>query len=189
LWTRCGPITARRPATLGDLSRRFSYRSGEDRRRCIVIRKLACALLNSYFSRSFRRKPPQCVACGSNLLRCRARIKFPRARHGAWRSLVAHLLWEQRVGGSNPSAPTTCTIAMSISGMRSAYKSRYLSVAEVAFCRTQLPSLAPMAMFSRSPYNPRALPTSVCTDPSTGLKRHTFGAISTCFKSARSSTG
>ena len=26
---------------------------------------------------------------------------------GAWRSLVAHLLWEQRVGGSNPSAPTT----------------------------------------------------------------------------------
>ena len=26
---------------------------------------------------------------------------------GAWRSLVAHLLWEQRVGGSNPLAPTT----------------------------------------------------------------------------------
>ena len=30
---------------------------------------------------------------------------------GAWRSLVAHLLWEQRVGGSNPSAPTTLRIS------------------------------------------------------------------------------
>jgi hypothetical protein len=26
---------------------------------------------------------------------------------GAWRSLEAHLLWEQGVGGSNPSAPTS----------------------------------------------------------------------------------
>ena len=26
---------------------------------------------------------------------------------GVWRSLVAHLLWEQDVGGSNPSTPTT----------------------------------------------------------------------------------
>src|SRR4051794_8032453 len=37
----------------------------------------------------------------------------PRARtpylfhHGAWRSLVARLLWEQEVPGSNPGAPMT----------------------------------------------------------------------------------
>ena len=30
----------------------------------------------------------------------------PAASGGAWRSLVAHLLWEQGVGGSNPLAPT-----------------------------------------------------------------------------------
>ena len=27
-------------------------------------------------------------------------------RNGMWRSLVAHLLWEQGVGGSNPLIPT-----------------------------------------------------------------------------------
>ena len=32
---------------------------------------------------------------------------------GAWRSLVAHLLWEQGVGGSNPLAPTTKIAASS----------------------------------------------------------------------------
>src|SRR4029078_2241733 len=29
-----------------------------------------------------------------------------RGRVGEWRSLVAHLLWEQRVAGSNPVSPT-----------------------------------------------------------------------------------
>ena len=34
------------------------------------------------------------------------------ARHlhqinGAWRSLVAHLVWDQTVAGSNPAAPTS----------------------------------------------------------------------------------
>jgi hypothetical protein len=29
---------------------------------------------------------------------------------GTWRSLVAHLLWEQGVGGSNPLVPTTRSV-------------------------------------------------------------------------------
>ncbi len=29
---------------------------------------------------------------------------------GTWRSLVAHLLWEQGVGGSNPPVPTTTAV-------------------------------------------------------------------------------
>jgi hypothetical protein len=39
----------------------------------------------------------------------------PRGRNlkiGAWRSLVAHLLWEQRVGSSNLSAPTSFGFAL-----------------------------------------------------------------------------
>ena len=28
-------------------------------------------------------------------------------RYGVWRSQVAHLLWEQRVAGSNPATPTS----------------------------------------------------------------------------------
>jgi hypothetical protein len=44
-----------------------------------------------------------------SILPARGRVaKYPRhSRGGAWRSLVAHLLWEQDVGGSNPLAPTT----------------------------------------------------------------------------------
>ena len=34
-------------------------------------------------------------------------LTFSQPFVGAWRSLVARLLWEQEVGGSNPSAPTT----------------------------------------------------------------------------------
>ena len=34
------------------------------------------------------------------------RYKPRKSLFGAWRSLVAHLLWEQDVGGSNPLAPT-----------------------------------------------------------------------------------
>jgi hypothetical protein len=30
--------------------------------------------------------------------------------HGAWRSLVAHLLWEQGVAGSNPAAPIKLSV-------------------------------------------------------------------------------
>src|SRR5690606_11147474 len=32
--------------------------------------------------------------------------KWSSQLHGVWRSLVALLLWEQEVGGSNPSTPT-----------------------------------------------------------------------------------
>jgi hypothetical protein len=50
---------------------------------------------------------------GISAFRLRPRRKRDReaafllpAAFGAWRSLVAHLLWEQGVGGSNPLAPT-----------------------------------------------------------------------------------
>jgi hypothetical protein len=35
---------------------------------------------------------------------------------GEWRSLVAHLLWEQRVAGSNPVSPTIFQIGSDWSG-------------------------------------------------------------------------
>jgi hypothetical protein len=40
-----------------------------------------------------------------------ARTPWPgRSRIGEWRSLVARLLWEQRVAGSNPVSPTTLSL-------------------------------------------------------------------------------
>jgi hypothetical protein len=35
---------------------------------------------------------------------------------GTWRSLAAHLLWEQGVAGSNPAVPTTNTNALLSAG-------------------------------------------------------------------------
>ena len=40
---------------------------------------------------------------GDRLFVCSA---VTRTQVGVWRSLVAHLLWEQRVAGSNPVTPT-----------------------------------------------------------------------------------
>src|SRR5260221_6033949 len=51
-------------------------------------------------------------AFGAGLTAAEASDYAPRSPipwdHGAWRSPVAHLLWEQGVGGSNPLAPTCC---------------------------------------------------------------------------------
>jgi hypothetical protein len=46
--------------------------------RCIVIRKLACALSNSYFYGNFRRKPPRGVACGCEPATMPARRLYTR---------------------------------------------------------------------------------------------------------------
>ena len=50
---------------------------------------------------------PDSPACSSHrliLAECRKPSKSQLG--GEWRSLVAHLLWEQRVAGSNPVSPT-----------------------------------------------------------------------------------
>ena len=40
-----------------------------------------------------------------------------------WRSLVAHLLWEQGAGGSNPLTPTTSRLAV-LDGQRHVHQER-----------------------------------------------------------------
>ena len=45
------------------------------------------------------------VEQSSNRLRIRLKV-CESLIIGAWRSLVAHLVWDQGVGGSNPLAPT-----------------------------------------------------------------------------------
>jgi hypothetical protein len=48
---------------------------------------------------------------------------------GEWRSLVAHLLWEQRVAGSNPVSPTILAIGRT----RTAMMARIVEVLESYF--------------------------------------------------------
>src|SRR6266850_4831311 len=67
---------------------------------------------------------PREPSAGNRLGRATTRLKWrlhalPEATKtgatlgdGAWRSLVAHLLWEQDVGGSNPLAPTIAGIPL-----------------------------------------------------------------------------
>ena len=38
------------------------------------------------------------------------RMYFPDLRRGVWRSLVAHVVWDHVVAGSNPVTPTTFLI-------------------------------------------------------------------------------
>ena len=53
---------------------------------------------------SLKRPVPACPSSGRA---GRTHFWYTDPPNGAWRSLVAHLLWEQGVAGSNPAAPTS----------------------------------------------------------------------------------
>ena len=101
-----------------------------------------CALKLLFFQEFSSQKRRIVLRAVANLLRCRPAGYIPAGRHGAWRSLVAHLLWEQRVGGSNPSAPTTFTGAHS-GNMGDSQRLAWHCLRKLL-------------------YNPRAFPTSMC---------------------------
>ena len=52
------------------------------------------------------RSPTSCDDCQIDGCPNRLSTLYFQSGSGVWRSLVAHLLWEQRVAGSNPVTPT-----------------------------------------------------------------------------------
>jgi hypothetical protein len=60
--------------------------------------------------------------------------------HGLWRSLAAHLLWEQGVAGSNPASPTGAKAAL-VCGRRGCSSMAELQPSKLAM-RVRFPSPA-----------------------------------------------
>jgi hypothetical protein len=67
---------------------------------------------------------------------------------GAWRSLVAHLLWEQGVGGSNPLAPTSLRSQRSVE-RRLPRRSLKGEAGQVRICSMHNPFVANYALASQ----------------------------------------